>query len=262
MSGSQTRPEPQTDPRLVRMRRRFTRRQWLRRWSAWRLWLVAVLLVIVVAVVVWLVEFSSVLTASNVDVVGLGAGTAAMPSPPSARQIENAAKSELGTPLIRADLGAVRTRVLAISAVRSADVSRSWPHTITITVQLRIPVAAVEIGGQLHALDADGVVFGDYDKVPGALPVVQTPASASATVLQQAALIATSLPSALAKNVDHINVATVDQVSLSLAGGRTVVWGSATDSATKADVLTALMKAQPHAHLYDVSVPGQPLTSG
>ena len=247
------------DPRLQRMRKRFTRRQWLRRWTKWRALIVAVLLLIVVAALVWLVEFSSVLTATKANVEGLDASSDA-PPPPSTSAIASAAKSEFGTPLVRADLGKVRDRILAIDAVESVEVSRSWPHTIAIRVVLRTPVAAVEIGGQFHALDADGVVFGDYPKAPTTLPLVETSADAQASVLKQAALIATSLPSDLAKSVDHINVATIDEISLSLSGGRTVIWGSSTDSATKADVLTALMKAEPHAQTYDVSVPGQPLT--
>ena len=55
-------------------------------------------------------------------------------------------------------------------------------------------------------------------------------------------------------------VATVDQISLVLRDGRTVVWGSAEDSDAKAEVLVELLE-QP-ARKYDVSVPGQPTTSG
>ena len=44
-----------------------------------------------------------------------------------------------------------------------------------------------------------------------------------------------------------------------LRDGRQVVWGSAEDSAAKAEVLVALLKEP--AKRYDVSVPGQPTTS-
>ena len=53
-----------------------------------------------------------------------------------------------------------------------------------------------------------------------------------------------------------------DSFTVTVPAGQTVQWGSATDSATKAEVLAALLKAQPHAKEYDVSVPGQPVTSG
>ena len=70
----------------------------------------------------------------------------------------------------------------------------------------------------------------------------------------------TSLDPEVAKLVDHVEVESVDQISLALKGGRTVIWGSAADSATKADVLKVLLKQ--HAKTYDVSVPGQPTTAG
>jgi cell division protein FtsQ len=56
--------------------------------------------------------------------------------------------------------------------------------------------------------------------------------------------------------VDHLEVATVDQISLALTGGKTVVWGSADQSELKAEVIGPLLK-QPGS-VYDVSAPGQP----
>ena len=52
--------------------------------------------------------------------------------------------------------------------------------------------------------------------------------------------------------------ATPDDVSLVLTGGRTVVWGSAADSAEKARVLRLLLRR--HADRYDVSVPDVAVT--
>ncbi|HVX53494.1 cell division protein FtsQ/DivIB, partial [Nocardioides sp.] len=123
-------------------------------------------------------------------------------------------------------------------------------------------IAVIEIGGQLHALDADGVVFSSYKSAPAGLPKVSTPAGTDAAALRQAAQVVTAMPRDLADRVDHVEVKSVDEISLALSAGQTVQWGSATDSATKAEVLAALLKAQPHAKEYDVSVPGQPVTSG
>jgi cell division protein FtsQ len=55
-------------------------------------------------------------------------------------------------------------------------------------------------------------------------------------------------------------VATVDQISLVLKDGRKVVWGSADQSDTKADVLATLL-AGVQAQVYDVSVPSKPTTT-
>ena len=62
----------------------------------------------------------------------------------------------------------------------------------------------------------------------------------------------------LSAMVDHVEVLTVDQITLVLRDERIVVWGSSDDSATKAEVLLQLLR-QP-AKVYDVSVPGQPTT--
>ena len=69
-----------------------------------------------------------------------------------------------------------------------------------------------------------------------------------------------SLPSGLAARVDHVGVRGIDQVTLTMRRGATVIWGSEQQSALKAEVLQRLL-ARP-ASTYDVSVPGQPVTTG
>ena len=68
-----------------------------------------------------------------------------------------------------------------------------------------------------------------------------------------------SLPSGLAARVDHVGVRGIDQVTLTMRSGATVLWGSDAQSALKAEVLVKLL-AHP-ARTYDVSVPGQPVTT-
>jgi cell division protein FtsQ len=246
-----------------RSRKRFARRQWRRRWLAWRYLLAIVVAVAVVAGTIWAVWFSSWLAVKSVDVEGVDAAASAQElTPLTADAVRKAAAAPMGTPLVRVDLGAIRSRVLALAAVRSVDVTREWPDKILVRVTEREPVAVVQMGGKLQALDADGVVFGSYAKAPAGMPLVQTPSGTSATALSEAAKVAAALPASVASRVDHVSVATVDEISLVLDGGRSVVWGSAADSDVKAQVLAALLKARPHATAYDVSVPGQPVTTG
>ncbi|WGL53861.1 FtsQ-type POTRA domain-containing protein [Nocardioides sp. BP30] len=240
-----------------RTRRRFARRQWRRRWLAWR-YVVAVLVVLLlVAGGLWAAYFSSWLSVKSVDVQGVSGDTTL-----TSAQIRRAADVPTGGPLLRANLAAVQRRVAALAAVKSVDVSREWPSKVRIDVVERTPVAVIEIGGALHALDADGVVFSSYKRAPSGLPKVSTPAGTDASALQQAAEVVTALPRDLSADVDHVEVKSVDEISLALSSGKNVQWGSASDSATKAEVLAALMKAKPDARTYDVSVPGQPVTSG
>ena len=71
-----------------------------------------------------------------------------------------------------------------------------------------------------------------------------------------------SLPAEVRTQLTRATAATADDVRLELAGGASVVWGSAEDSALKADVLARLMRAAPPdtVSAYDVSAPRSPVT--
>jgi cell division protein FtsQ len=235
----------------LRSRRRFARRQWARRWLAWK-YVVALLLVLgLVGAGIWAVYFSSVLAVKGVEITGATTVTAA--------EIRSAARVPTGEPLATLDLATIRSRVEALAEVRSADVSREWPDRVLIRVQERQAVAVVEIGGRLRGMDSEGVVFRDYRQAPPGLPRVQTSTDTRSDALQEAARVISALPADLAGRVDHVEVETVDQISLVLRDDRRVVWGSADESDLKAEVLASLIQARP-AQEYDVSVPGQPTT--
>ena len=71
------------------------------------------------------------------------------------------------------------------------------------------------------------------------------------------ATVVAALPQDLASRVDHVAVETVDQITLVMRDQREVLWGSAEESALKAEVVDKLLAAQ-EASYYDVSVPGNP----
>jgi cell division protein FtsQ len=233
-----------------RTRKRFARRQWARRWLAWRYVVAGALAVLLVVGGVWLVYFSSWLSVQGVEIDGL--------EKLEEERVAAAAAVPLGEPLATVDLDRIRSRVEALAAVRSADVTRQWPDKVLIRVDERTAVAVVEIAGRLQGMDAEGVVFEDYAKAPD-LPRVQTGADTGSEALREGALVIAALPADLAAQVDHVEVDTVDEISLVLRDGRLVVWGSADESDLKATVLASLL-SQP-AKKYDVSVPGQPTTS-
>jgi cell division protein FtsQ len=239
------------DKATHRTRRRFARRQWRRRWLAWRYLLVAVLVVAVVAGGVYAVWFSSWLAVRTIDVTG--AQTV------DASDIRARSGIDLGEPLARADLAGAERRIGALAAVRSVSVTRQWPNGILVSVEERVPIAVVEIGTRLRGMDADGVVFREYKKAPPGLPRVQTSIGTTSLALREAAKVISALPSDLSLRVDHVQVTTVDQISLALKDGRTVIWGSAEESETKAEVLATLL-ATVEADTYDVSVPSKPTT--
>lgn len=239
------------DAATLRSRRRFARRQWRRRWLAWRYVVVLLVLIVLIVAGTWLLYFSSAFSVKKVDIRGTG-------SEVSAAQVQQAADVPMGKPLATADLDAIRDRVTTVlAAVRSVQVSREWPDAVRIDIVQRTPVAVIQTAGALHALDAFGQVFLDYRTPPPGLPVVRS-ASTDRDALAQGAQVAAALPKGLAARVGHLQILTRDNIELDMRSGKTVMWGSAADSRTKARVLGALMHAQPRATLYDVSVPSAP----
>jgi cell division protein FtsQ len=102
------------------------------------------------------------------------------------------------------------------------------------------------------------VLFGRYGARPQNLPLVRTEPDTPAEALVEAARVIDALPDRIAGRVDTLEVSSVDEIELVLTSGRRVLWGSAEDSAQKADVLAVLLK-RPGQQL-DVSVPGRPTT--
>lgn len=237
------------DPELENSRRRFARRQRARRLLAWRRVVAVVLTLGLLAGAVYAVYFSSLLEVDGVEIRGTTELTTA--------DILRAAEVPVGEPLATVDLDAIVRKVQSLAEVRSVEVSRQWPHEVLIEVDERVAVAVVRMGDLIRSLDADGVVFGDRKRPPGDLPMVVTSSGTSDDALREAATVAGALDPALLATVDHLEVQTVDQITLVLRDQRQVLWGSAEQSELKAEVIDQLLDSV-KAATYDVSVPGNP----
>jgi cell division protein FtsQ len=232
-----------------RTRRRFARRQWARRWLSLRYVLAFLLVLALLGTSIYLVFFSTTLQVKRVVVVGNGLLSDA--------RVREVADVPVGDQLALVDLGRADARVGSLAEVESVDVTRTWPDVVRIAVVERTAVAAVELAGRLRGLDADGVVFRDYKAVPKGMPLVRPGANAGTDALREAATVVSALPDDLVTRVDHVEVATVDQITLVMRDQREVLWGSAEESELKAQVVDKLLAAQ-QAPYYDVSVPGNP----
>lgn len=247
---SRTEDWPLADDRSVReARRRFVRRQWARRWLAWRPVLLVLLLLGLVTGAGWLVFFSSALAVKGVQVEG----TTVLDD----RAVRRAASVPTGEPLARVDLGAVAERVRNLAPVLEVDVSRAWPDRVRIDVVEREAVAVVDLSGVLRGVDDQGVMFRRYAARPRGMPLLRIASGTGADALAEAARVVELLPADIAARVEYVAVSTVDTISLRLRSGQAVQWGSAESSAQKAEVLAVLLKQK--ASRYDVSVPGQPV---
>ena len=239
----------QEDRASRRTRRRFARRQWSRRWLSLRYVLGFVAVVALVGTSIWLVFFSATLQVKQVEVVGNELLSDA--------RIRERADVPLGDQLALVDLGRADARVASLAEVKSVNVTRTRPDGVRIQVVERTAVAVVELGGRIRGLDADGVVFRDYKAVPKGMPRIRPGGAAGTDALKEAATVVSALPKDLAARVDHVEVQTVDQITLVMRDQRQVLWGSAEESALKAEVIDRLLAAQ-QATVYDVSVPGNP----
>ncbi len=229
-------------------RKRFARRQWARRWLTWRYVVAVVGVFAVLGGGGYLIFFSDTLSVQGVEVTG----TQSL----SEEQVRTVADVPTGGPLATVDLDRIAYRVRSLAVVKSAEVTRQWPHDVLIEIVERQPVAVVDIAGQLHSLDEDGVVFGSYQRAPKGLPMVRADIGVDAQALAEGAAVVAALPDEIAAKVEYAEVLSVDRITLQLRDGREVVWGSADDSAQKAEVLAAMLRHD--ARVYDVSVPSRP----
>lgn len=210
---------------------------------------VVALLLLLAAVAAGLVWFSSVFAARQVEVRGQrGLGV---------EQVQQAAAVPLGVPLARQDLDAIATRVAALPQVRAATVVRDWPRTVTVTVQERRPVLAVQQPDGYAMVDEQGVAFETRPTVPDGVLRAEADPTAS-TRLAELALVAAALPPDLTGKVDRISATAADDIRLTLDDGATVRWGSAAESPLKASIVTALLT--PTTRSVDVSAPHNPAT--
>jgi cell division protein FtsQ len=232
---------------------RFSRRRLLARLVRYRVQLLVVLGLGVTGAVVWLVYFSAVLGVHRIEVEG---NTLL-----SSEQVEQAAGVELGSALAGLDVDEVADRVAALAPVASVEVERRWPRGLSIVVTERQAVAVVREGETLSGMDAEGVLFRRFEQVVQRLPLVDAdqldPAGRDDALAEVATAVA-ALEPAVARRVDHVEVASRDSIVLVLNGGDHVMWGSAEQSSLKGRVLTVLLEEE--ATRYDVSVPGQPTT--
>jgi cell division protein FtsQ len=227
---------------------RFQRRLRARRRLIWRRVLAVLAAVALVAATVWLVFFSSALAVTGVEVTGT--------SVLSEAAVAAAADVQLGGPLATADLAAVQARVEDLAPVASAEVARAWPDHVSIAVTERQAVAVVSREGHWQGMDEDGVLFRTYPSRPAGLPQVDMRATTPIDVLAEAAAVVGALPAEVLRRVEYLDVGSIDSISLHLKGGSTVNWGSADESADKAEVLGVLLEHR--ARTYDVTAPGRP----
>jgi cell division protein FtsQ len=216
--------------------RKFMARSRQRRLRAALPWAIGAAVVLLAGGLTWLVYGTSVLGVREVRVVGTQLLTPL--------QVRQAAAVPMNEPLARVDLEQVRARVRGIPAVERVAVRRSWPSTLVLEVVERTPVAAVPAGAKDFTLiDGAGVPYRVVSRRPDNLPLVRTATPGPADVNTRSALtVLGALSDELREQLVAISVTAPAQIKLELRDDRTVVWGDDTQSDTKSQVATALLK--------------------
>ena len=252
----------------------------LRRMRA-RHWLGVLAALLVAALAVWVVFFSPLLDVRKVRLVGGERFTQA--------QLDEIAADELGRPLALADTGGLAAAVSDIPAVQGAKVVRAWPNTLEVRVDERVPVATVPVEGEDAGFDlvaGDGVVIEHVAEAPEELPGIDAATrDAGRDTVRAVTTVLAALSLDERGRVLEATAASPDSIQLKVevpdlpdpdaapaerdaaaedASGEvptrevTVQWGSAEESALKAEVLSALLTTE--AQEYDVSAPRAPVT--
>lgn len=190
-------------------------------------------------------------------------------------QVREAADVPVGSPLVSVDTDAIEARLARkLPRIDVVEVSRSWPHEIGLKVTERTPVLIVQKGKNFVEVDEEGVRFATVSEAPKGVPALELTLSPSGSaaaslrrfdedrLVREAVRVAGAIPAAVARDTRTVKVRSYDAISLELADGRSVDWGSAEQGAAKARTLAALMKASPDARHFDVSVPTAPASSG
>lgn len=214
-----------------------------RRWP----WVLAVVLLLALAAGgTYVVRSTALFSVTQVAVVGAGERLST--------QVQQALAGEVGTPLIRVDTAGVRATVADLPDVAAVTVGRSWPHTLTVSVTPRVPVAVTNANGAWWLMDADGLPYRTTPDKPPKLTSVELAAPGPGDPATMAALcVVQALPATMPTAVQAVRAESPYRVVLRLVDQRSVIWGDCSNSPRKAAVLPVML-AQPGT-VFDLSDP-------
>ncbi|SDN17763.1 cell division protein FtsQ [Actinomyces ruminicola] len=211
----------------------------------------------VAALLVWAALFSPLLALRPAEITVTGADATV-----DAGAVQEALSAHTGQSLLRLDVTALGEEVAdSLVRVKSATVTRSWPHGLSVRLNLRVPVAVRQTDDGYEVLDGEAVVLETPTRAPDGLAVIAAEPGRDLSESQVAAVTEAigSLNADVRAQVAEGKVSDTGQVTLTLTSGAKVVWGDNTENALKAQVLAVLLGQE--AQTYDVSSPHSPTTS-
>jgi cell division protein FtsQ len=167
---------------------------------------------------------------------------------------------------LNVDADALRQAVSAFPEVRGVTADADFPHGLRITVEERVPVAALTSGRHHVAVASDGTLLpGESTGHLPAVPVDTLPTGATLTdppALRSVAVLAAA-PAGLRARVDQLAKGK-GGLRATLRGGGTVVFGAPTALAAKWLAAAAVLRdpGAKGAKYLDVRIPRRPVAGG
>lgn len=199
--------------------------------------------------------FTPILAVENIRVTGVDRL--------DAKSINNALKSQIGTPLPMVSTESIAKALKPFSLIESFSVISSPPHTLRVAITERQPICIVKVGGTNYLFDPAGIQIGKA-KENAPYPKLEIAGVPRGSREFEAAIdVLLALPAELLSKVATIDAKTKDEVVLRLRGnaGQRIIWGDGTQSVLKSKVLAALIKNQKKGDYvtFDVSSPTTPV---
>lgn len=187
-------------------------------------------------------------------------------------KIRSVADIGAGVNIFKLDLETVRSRLKMIPMIKEAQVSRSLPATVVITIKERVPLGILPVQGGFIEVDEEGVnLMTASVGVPG-LPVI-TGVNADdvpppgqvvhAAGLKDALAVIGGLPGEVVANLSEVHVDGEDRIMLYTIEGIQCKFGQATEIKEKGVIISQLIqelrKIGAKVDYIDLSYAGQPV---
>lgn len=249
MSGSGQRVgAPETGGGVLQMPRPPRRRR-LRGWIA------AGIGVLMVAALLAVLYLTPLLSVRTITISGTRLADEA--------KVQALLKDYVGMPLARVTSDGVREALSSEPAISDIRLGLDGPSGLKVTVLEHREVAVMAAGEGFVLVGDNGAQLKTLSKrTDRKLPLVKLDAKdPDGRIFDTVVHALAQLPAAVLAQLETAEASSVDTVTFSLGGGRTVVWGDASEGELKAKVLAAMLKDKNlKDKVIDVSTPRTPLS--
>ena len=176
-----------------------------------------------------------------------------------AAAVQQALQGQIGAPLALVDAGAVKSALTEFPMIETYALEARPPHELLVRIVERTPIGVIGSDAGYSLVDAAGVVLSTTPEPPEGQPRLEVTGGIDSPAFRSAGLVMRSLPAEMRSTVTEVRASSGDDVTLKLQDGKTIVWGSESESVRKAAVLVGLIAASPDSRTFDVSSPTVPV---